>query len=1351
MDAISFVLGIKSSHLRSSHLRDLVYRGRVLRTFKINADGTATEQTGDSQTNGHTNGTVASDDEGPSQRSSQRNDPQTAWVMAVYEDDAGEEQKWKRTITSNGQSEYRINNRIVTAKQYNEALEAENILIKARNFLVFQGDVEAIASQSPKDLTRLIEQISGSLEYKADYERLKVEAEKAADDQGFKLNQRRAINSEIKQYQEQKREAENYARKAEERDQAVVRHVLWKLFHFQRVVEESGAEIQKHQEELKEHRRSVEKYEQRLEDAKRAQAKVGRDVSKVERSIKDKEKEIEDKENSLVPIDEKIAISNRNLKRYEARIEEISKESDSQSRNVDQLKKGLATVQKAQQKWEDDFRQTAQSGQQLSEEDLQEHSRLRSELTKRTAATQIRVDNLTRQLKTDEETVNSLKSKVESTQAQAQKLEEELQQLRERRENTKTQIKQTQKDIDAKTKESNNLTSERVRAAQKHTELDEKLRDVLSKLLEADDGRRESEKELRAKETVAAMKRIFSGVRGRVHELCKPKQKKFETAVSTVLGRHFDAIVVDTEKTAKDCIQYLRDQRAGQGTFIPLDTIQVKAVNPNLKGMHRGMRLAIDTIEYDNSVERAMSYACGNSIVCDDLNVAKHLAYEKGVDAKAVTLDGVVIHKGGLMTGGRGPQDRNARRWEDSEVENLRRLRDKLMAEMDTLPKGTRRTAEEEALTGELSGLSQRLVYVREEVKTLDRNIDSKTREQNFAREQLKEARPKYEEQSRGLNDLKSNLQTFQSSISEVEDEVFAAFCQRLGYENIRAFEAQQGSLQQEAAQKKLEFNIQRSKLENQLSFETQRLKETQDRIKGLQNHMARDEQLIASLESQKDAIQNEIDVLSAELDQLKEQVAGLRDKYNQRVEGVNEHRRELQKRNKNVEGTLKAVAGLEAEVQRNAADRYALLRKCKIDEIKIPLAKGSLDRLPLNNLLNGAGNPDAMDVDGEDPDATQLAGVDVQDYGIEVDFDSLDEDLKEDDSGKADEKLQETISTLNSELDKMAPNMRANERLEGVESRLKTTEKDFENARKAASRARGDFEDVREKRLELFNKAFEHISGQIGKVYKDLTRSAAFPLGGQAYLDQEDSEEPYLAGLKYHAMPPLKRFRDMEHLSGGEKTIAALALLFSIHSFQPSPFFVLDEVDAALDNINVMRVAQYVKEHAGPGMQFIVISLKTGFFQESESLVGVMRDQVANSSRTLTLDVSSFLPFIRVFKGADYSVTAAEVPSGIRGCHSISSLANSRISDVLHVQCFSGSQFRMRQVVLWRNGQVTSVRGRGRSGTGSACCFPLGQRVPVRIVIKVFNFHPVKAKKVTRVFCSGSSSSCLNVSAFLY
>lgn len=992
MDAISFVLGIKSSHLRSSHLRDLIYRGRVLRTSKINGDGSATKAAEDD----HVNGAPGLDEDEPQEGTQERHDPKSAWVMAVYKDDAEDEQLWKRTITNSGSSEYRINNRVVTALQYNEALEAENILIKARNFLVFQGDVEAIASQSPKDLTKLVEQISGSLEYKAEYERLKDAHEQALENQTYTFNRRRGINSEVKQYQEQKREADSYAQKADEKDEAIVTHILWKLYHFQRVMDESGEQMRKHQEELKEYRRGVEKYEKGLDEAKKEQARVARDVSKVEREIKRKEKEIEEKENSLVPIDEKIQISGKNIKTLNTRIAEIAKERDSQSQRVKQLSKDLKVVEKAQSQWEAEWNKMAQQeGRELSEADVQQYNKLKEEVNKQTSANQIRVDHLTRQHKTDEETVNSLKSKVESTEWQVRKLEDELKDINERKVNINNHIKQTSKEIEGKKKEFNNVTSERLRVARVRTELEEKLQDVLSKLVEAESGRKQNEKELRMKETVATLKRTYPGVKGRLSELCKPKQKKYAEAVSTVLGRHFDAVVVDNEKTAKDCIQHLRDQRSGQATFIPLDTIQVKPVNSNLKGMHRGMRLAIDTIEYDNAFERALLYACGNAIVCDDLAIAKYICYERGVEAKAVTLDGTVIHKGGLMTGGRGPGQQNARRWEDAEVENLRKLKDNLLAEFDKLPKGHRRNVEEETLQGELTGLEQRFTYAKEEVKALERNFDSKSKELDFARRQLNEAQPKYEEKAQELQTVKENLKEFQDAVAEVEDNIFAEFCQRLGYDNIRTYEAQQGSLQREGAQKKLEFQTQKSKLEYQIKLEQGRLQDTKERITVLETRGNQHQTLVTELEAEKESIQAELDTLNAELDQLKEQWDQQKAKHGKKAEKVAEQRYEVQKRNKNVEGTLKAVSGLEAEIQRNAADKYSLLRRCKLEDIKIPLEEDSadLEQLPIDDLLQA--DPDTMDID-EEPDSSNIRLPVVQDYGIEVDFDTLDDDLKE-------------------------------------------------------------------------------------------------------------------------------------------------------------------------------------------------------------------------------------------------------------------------------------------------------------------------------------------------------------------
>lgn len=991
MDAISFVLGIKSSHLRSAHLRDLVYRGRVLRTSTINGNGSATKN----GINGHANGDAASDDDTLQNGTQEHSDPKSAWVMAVYEDDAGDEQLWKRTITNQGASEYRINDRIVSAQQYNEALESENILIKARNFLVFQGDVEAIASQSPRDLTRLIEQISGSIEYAAEYERLKVAQEEALDNQNSSLNRRRGINSELKQYQEQKHEADNYAKKAHERDQAIVTHILWKLYHFQRVIEESGAEIQRHQEELKEHRRNTETYESGLEEAKKEQNKVSRDVSKVEKHIKQKEKDIEAKENGLVPVAEKIDITDKNLKKCNARIAEISKERDSHSNNVKQSNRDLKIVIKAQTQWENDWKKLAEKeGRDLSEADLQQYNRLKEEVNKRTSADQVKIDNLSRQQRADEETVNSLKSKVDSAEWQIQKLGDELGEIAERKNNAKSQIEQISQEYTAKKKTFNEHTSERLRMAQIRIEKDEQLQEVLTKLLEAEDGRKQNEKDVRLKATIADLKRIFPGVKGRVSELCKPTEKRFGVAVSTVLGRNFDAVIVENERTAIDCIQYLREQRRGQATFIPLDTIQWTAMNSNLKGMHRGSRMAIDTITYDSYLERAISYVCGNAIVCDDLAIAKHICWEKRNDVKAVTLDGSIIHKGGNMTGGQGGKG-DARRWEDVEVENLRKLKDKLIADLAGLPESRRGASDEEILQGELMGLEQRLAYAREEIKAIERNEASKKKELLHANQELTAANPKYEAKQRELQDLESRLTVLRDAVGEIEDEIFAEFCQRLNYENIRAYEAQQGSLQQENAQKKLEFATQKSRLESRISYEQQQLQETNNRIKVLEDRAKQDQALIAELEAEQEATQNELESLIAELEQLSGQLEELKAKLSKKADKVAEQRRELQKRSKNVDNTLKTISELEGERQLNAASRYTLLRRCKLENVNLPLEEDSagLDELPIDDILQT--DPNAMDVD-EDPDATSFQPAVLQDYGIVIDFDDLDENLRQ-------------------------------------------------------------------------------------------------------------------------------------------------------------------------------------------------------------------------------------------------------------------------------------------------------------------------------------------------------------------
>jgi structural maintenance of chromosome 1 len=202
------------------------------------------------------------------------------------------------------------------------------------------------------------------------------------------------------------------------------------------------------------------------------------------------------------------------------------------------------------------------------------------------------------------------------------------------------------------------------------------------------------------------------------------------------------------------------------------------------------------------------------------------------------------------------------------------------------------------------------------------------------------------------------------------------------------------------------------------------------------------------------------------------------------------------------------------------------------------------------------------------------------------------------------------------------APNFKADEKLDTVKEIWENTAAEFDKARVLAKKARNAFMKVKQERYDRYNSCFEHISNKIDEIYKSLCMNQ----GAQASLVLENAEEPFLDGVIYNCVAPGKRFRQMDNLSGGEKTIAALGLLFAIRSYNPSPFFVLDEVDAALDNTNISKVANYIVEQTKKGLQCIVISLKEEFFHHADSIVGVY--PVASecvASKIISLDLSKF------------------------------------------------------------------------------------------------------------------------------
>ncbi|KAG9307684.1 hypothetical protein G9A89_023249 [Geosiphon pyriformis] len=1206
MDAISFVLGVKSSQLRSSQLRDLIYRGSAMQDDDDDdIDSFSTE--------------------------GRANNPRRAWVMAVYQDDNGEELKFTRSITASGASEYKINNKVFTYAKYNEMLENQKILVKARNFLVFQGDVEAIASQSPKDLTKLIEQISGSLELKTEYEQLKVQQERATENSAFNFNKKRGINAEIKQYTEQKQEAERFETLLGKKAAIQVKYLLWRLFHIQKQIDRCKHEIAQHNNFIQTKQREQKNLNNELKKARQEKSEVDKQQNNLERQIRGKESEIEDKRPTLLKLEEKITYINQKLEKYEQNAVKVQKDYEEQEKNIDIMKKDLNSVNRAASKYEEEIKgggsRSNHRNTSLNADELAHYNKNKEEANKKTVTQKQELEILNRKEKTDNESTRRLKERLDELARRRQQLIEDKEELSRHEEKVKIYVSQLLADKDSKQNELNTAVSERTRISQQERVLNGDLQDILNKLMDARVDQREIEREQKMKDLLDSLKRVFEGVHGRVLDLCKTTQRKYDAAISIILGRNMEAIIVGTEKIGLECIQYIREQRLGHATFIPLDTIVAKPVNDKYRSILKGARLAIDVIDYPRELERALQYACGNALVCDSLDIAKTICYEKNEEVKAVTLDGTIIHKSGLITGGRSGIEAGARKFQDSDFEAMTHKRDFLMSQLNELNRIKRKGNVEEQMKGEIAGLQSKLNLFRDDLNDTKRKLAMIDDELQVIQNEIDQIRPKFQKADSSLSILKSRISTLEGIIYQIEDEVFEDFCQEIGVANIHEYEQRQLKMTQEAAEMRMKFAIQQSRLQNSLKFGEEHLKETADRLTKLQESITQARDNLVGYKEERDQILRDNKRISEEIGKLQKNMNLIKNKLSEKTEIFNNVKKELGRLTKEIDKISKEVVKREDVIKRCKSDQFSIFRKCKLEEIELPLREGSLDDIPIED-SHLQDDVYEMDIDDEPgPSRRPSASFEPHesDWPIIVDYKVLTDQQRNDPSSDIEKEFQAELDATAAEIDKMAPNLKAIERLDIVEQRLQETEKEFDTARKEAKTAKEKFNIVKQKRYRRFYEAYSHIAENIDRIYKDLTKSRNFPLGGTAYLSLEDTEEPYLHGVKYHAMPPMKRFRDMEQLSGGEKTMAALAMLFAIHSYQPSPFFVLDEVDAALDNANVGKIATYIREHADENFQFVVISLKSTLYEKAQALVGIYRDQEINSSKTLTLQVDKY------------------------------------------------------------------------------------------------------------------------------
>ncbi|CUM53783.1 RecF/RecN/SMC N terminal domain-containing protein [Debaryomyces fabryi] len=1183
MDAISFVLGVKSSHLRSHNLKDLIYRGR--RT-NVNALDSTLEEISP--------------------------DPTRASVMAIYEKDNGEILNLKRIITSTGSSEYKINDKSVTALQYSLVLKNENILIKARNFLVFQGDVEQIASQSPKDLTKLIETISGAIEYQHEYEKLKDELEKAHESSNVVFSRKRTLNSESKQYKEQLIEQETFEKKLIDKNNLIKMINLYKIYHNEKKHFQLHDELKSKNEELNLLKQKLKTEEKSYKSMMTDYSKKLLNVKSHTKKVSDFVRNIESEKRNLIPVNANKKSLVTKINASNNKIKDLKNDVKKQQKQVLSIENQLRDAKKMFNEFQEKV--AASSSSSVSPESQKEYDDLRAKFLAN-GGSQLEEDLslLLNEKDSIDSMITNYSNQKQNSNYRISDLESIIQsELKTKLGETSSEINDILSLKSEKVEYKNSLIKKKEQFNYQELELNSKLRDILVKLDELASQQRESNKQRKLRENVTMLKKLFpkGAVKGIVYDLVRPAQYKYEAALLTILGRNFDAIIVETTSIAYKCIEILKERRSGVCTFIPLDSVVNDSLNLNyLRSVHPSAQPGIDILEYDDSsLEQAIQYVTGDTLVVDNIEVARSIKWGSGkhLDNKMVTLDGSVIHKSGLMTGGQQHQTSNKiLSWDQNEWNSLSNIKDDLTERLTKLSEEKPKELEINMVSDEISHLDDKLPLLRTQKANIERVIEDRSTEINFQLGLIKEFEASIQNKAEILKTNNEKIEALELKVKELQETVYHDFCERHGYENgIEDYENLHGSTLRIRAKERTQFLKAIDTLSNKLNFEKEKLAETESRETAMKQQLKELEENIEEVMSEKETFEDRIDNFEAELQVLQTEKNDLETELNSMLKvsrslesNVNEFNNELSNLNKQ-------IAGMEESILKVDIERVNILKNCKIESINLPLKDGILDSISISE------NADLL----------------IKDiYEIEVDYSLLSEKLKESFNSKIEAELKARLEQIIEDIEQLTPNAKAVQRLKEVETKLKSFDKDFTKARQQENKIVEKFNAIKEKRYELFSEAFSHISGQIDFIYKELTKSSTSPLGGSAYLTLEDEEEPYNAGIKYHAMPPMKRFRDMDLLSGGEKTIAALALLFAIHSFQPSPFFVLDEVDAALDNSNVNKIANYIKKYAGPNFQFIVISLKSSLFERSDALVGIYREQRENSSKTVTLDLRDY------------------------------------------------------------------------------------------------------------------------------
>jgi len=1069
-----------------------------------------------------------------------------------------------RRVHRNGESEYMINKQACRLKDITELFMDTGIGKEAYS-IIGQGRIEEILSTRSEDRRGIFEEASGIVKYKT----RKREAQKKLEDTEQNLLRIHDLVSELEgqlePLREQSEKAKRYRELRERLTSKEISLYVHQIEHVHANWEELGGKLERLKDRQAELLAVVSSHDAHLEKDRIALRQIEDEIERLHAEMLRISEEYEKCEGHGEVLKER----RRNLEQNRRQLEETIR---SQSDRIAALSKEEADLRaKAaalEQTLRDQRERLAQEEAKLfgssGAADAEAEERLKSELLdvlssmaslrneiryaeQQREAAERRLQRLGEEEAADAGELDRLAARREETERRLRENESALEALRQRLIAESERRQQLQRSLEE--------TQALLRRWEQKRDASVSRRDTLKEMQDSLDGFMQGVREV----LKAARRGALSGVHGAVAELIRVPEK-LEIAVETALGGALQHIVMDDERSARQAIGYLKQRQLGRATFLPLDVIRGRSIPEQdrraAESVEGYVGIASELVGCDERYAQIAANLLGGVIIAETLEQANRIAARCGYRYRVVTLEGDIVNAGGSMTGG-SLQKRGA--------SLLGRQR-----QIEALD-GEIREAEEQ-----LGGLRDKLHDLRKELSLCGQNIeDARARAETLRIEEqeLRSAlRQAEQEEQRIREQLRLRTEDRGSQLEELE----ALDAARASAEaKLKELAAEEARLQQAI----------RDAEERRRSWESAR-EEMQGQLTELKVAVAKTEQEMQSLAEQSSRLRGEIARAKQELAAMRDTAAfqeeesrRLEEEAVKQTETLNELRIAKERCSESID--LKRAERAEKmrlleEGESETKEQRAQLRQVEEQLRQTEIALNRLD-VELDNLLRTLAEEYEL--------GFELA---KERYPVPEDPVAAQQEVRE---------LKRQISLLGE------VNLGAIEEYERVKERydfLSAQKDDLIEAKTALYQVIREMDEEMGRR---FRATFEAIRGHFGMVFNRLFG------GGRADLILVDPDNVLETGIDIVAQPPGKKLQNLQLLSGGERALTAMALLFAILHVKPVPFCVLDEVEAALDEANVTRFAQYLREFSEQ-TQFIVVTHRKGTMEEADVLYGVTMEQ---------------------------------------------------------------------------------------------------------------------------------------------